>query len=54
MKSDIPVARSTFPRPSMVGGNVEIAEAYIGQGKSLQHLLRWHKWRLLLQMVEGR
>ena len=35
MKSDIPAARSTFPRPSMVGGNVEIAEAYIGQGKIL-------------------
>lgn len=34
-KCDIPVAKSTFPRPSMVAGDVEMAEAFIGQGKIL-------------------
>lgn len=34
-KSDIPVAKSTFPRPPIIGGNVEMAESFIGQGKIL-------------------
>jgi peptidoglycan glycosyltransferase len=34
-KSDIPVAKSTFPRPTIIGGNVEMAESFIGQGKIL-------------------
>lgn len=34
-KADIPVAQSSFPRPSILGGNVEMAEAFIGQGKLL-------------------
>ncbi|MGI5858963.1 MAG: peptidoglycan D,D-transpeptidase FtsI family protein [Tepidanaerobacteraceae bacterium] len=34
-KSDIPVAKSTFPRPPIVGGKVEMAESFIGQGKIL-------------------
>jgi len=35
MQSDIPVAKSSFPRPPIIGGNVEMAESFIGQGKIL-------------------
>jgi len=34
-KSDIPIAKSTFPRPPIIGGNVEMAESLIGQGRLL-------------------
>ncbi len=34
-KSDIPVAKSTFPKPPIIGGSVEMAEFFIGQGKTL-------------------
>ncbi len=34
-KSDIPVTKSTFPRPSIVRGKIEMAESFIGQGKIL-------------------
>lgn len=34
-KSDIPIAQSTFPKPSIVKKDVEMAEAFIGQGKIL-------------------
>lgn len=34
-KSDIPIAKSTFPRPPIIGGNVEMAESFIGQGRLL-------------------
>ncbi|NLZ51615.1 MAG: peptidoglycan glycosyltransferase [Thermoanaerobacteraceae bacterium] len=33
--SDIPIAKSTFPRPPIIGGNVEMAESFIGQGRLL-------------------
>lgn len=35
IKSDFPVAKSSLPRPPLVGGNVEMAETFIGQGKLL-------------------
>lgn len=35
IKSDIPIAKSTFPSPPVIGGNVEMAESFIGQGKLL-------------------
>lgn len=35
LKADIPVAVSKFPKPPLVGGNVELAEDSIGQGKVL-------------------
>jgi len=35
VKSDIPIAKSTFPNPPIIGGNVEMAESFIGQGKLL-------------------
>lgn len=34
-RSDIPIAKSTFPRPPIIGGNVEMAESFIGQGRLL-------------------
>ena len=34
-KSDIPIAKSTFPKPPIIGGNVEMAESFIGQGRLL-------------------
>lgn len=34
-KSDIPIAKSTFPRPPVIGGDVEMAESFIGQGRIL-------------------
>lgn len=35
LRADIPVAISKFPKPPIVGGNVELAEDSIGQGKVL-------------------
>lgn len=35
IKSDIPIAKSTFPKPPIIGGNVEMAESFIGQGRLL-------------------
>lgn len=32
---DIPIAQSTFPKPSIIKKDVEMAEAFIGQGKIL-------------------
>lgn len=34
-KTQIPIAQSSFPKPPLIGGNVELAEDSIGQGKVL-------------------
>ncbi|HHX22886.1 MAG TPA: peptidoglycan glycosyltransferase [Thermoanaerobacterales bacterium] len=43
IKTDIPVAKSTFPRSSIIVSNVEMAESFIGQGKILSTPLQMAK-----------
>ncbi|MGI6424751.1 MAG: peptidoglycan D,D-transpeptidase FtsI family protein [Tepidanaerobacteraceae bacterium] len=43
IRTDIPVAESTFPRSSITVSNVEMAESFIGQGKILSTPLQMAK-----------